>query len=713
MVDYPFVSIAMPAWCNNLKKGPKRKHHQHDKTPIRVTIRETGAIMDVGMEAESFQWTKRSPSWLRSRNQWVWCLALVNIIIIGGVYYYYHSYRYQYSFYDSETPRIRNHSSSLKELVPVWIREFQSSKQMLETKLQQEYGEEHYRNIFYYNNNNNTDNNEPSFSSRARFLFTSGNMQSSISWNRLKRKLQIRILSLSTSLQKSKSHHHRLVWATGGHSATAGHGNFYDESYTAFLERSARIVFTSTLLATTTNKNNNKKHPFGFLEGRNYAMGATSSGPEISLCMDEIFGKDIDILVWDYGMTDGNYVDLLSLYCHRAGRNVGRPIILAYHAGGRAWVQRARIIQEMEDMGLAAMISSEQIMDEALAAIPDSLGLSDEYIQRLPPYVRNFRCGPQIESGQPYCGSQKYNDTMCADRKGKTNWHPGWKWHALMGNLAALFLVEALGEALHDLQQQQQNNNMITDDPETLLYELQSQENRDYEQFFQASVPLHLQTLLPESAREDFPIPAKVPTFCHTARLPAQIRYRGILTQSSKTGFWTYDAGMNVREAMHLSSSEQSSEGNNDQMILAYSPDERYECPVPFMIDYKDYFFVQKSDGWRHLVLPNDAELREYGGEESKPLQGFVTLCYPICGWGKCPPGNLDNRSSLKNGTLEIQINSVQVTTITEFLGCDVLKHANGYQFPANSNDRFDIRIRIADTAETGSFARFSSFILW
>ena len=33
------------------------------------------------------------------------------------------------------------------------------------------------------------------------------------------------------------------IWATGGHSASAGHGNLYNESYTAFMERDLKDVF--------------------------------------------------------------------------------------------------------------------------------------------------------------------------------------------------------------------------------------------------------------------------------------------------------------------------------------------------------------------------------------------------------------------------------------------------------------------------------------
>jgi hypothetical protein len=52
----------------------------------------------------------------------------------------------------------------------------------------------------------------------------------------------------------------QFVWATGGHSASAGHGNLFNESYTAFLERAIMDVFGSIGI--------------DFI-GRNYAMGGT------------------------------------------------------------------------------------------------------------------------------------------------------------------------------------------------------------------------------------------------------------------------------------------------------------------------------------------------------------------------------------------------------------------------------------------------------
>jgi hypothetical protein len=592
-----------------------------------------------------------------------------------------------------------------QQVVKDHIQKFEAAKIKLVELWKSQYGNQHYRNIFYENGDH-----EDSSVSRGRKLFVSGNCNATkISWDRLKRKLQIKILrgelihDHDADNDESNPLPTSLVWATGGHSATAAHGNFYDESYTAYLERSSRMIWDNGIQTVR-------------FVGRNYAMGGTAAGAEVAMCIDAIFGTDIDILVWDFGMTDGTEVELLNLYGHRAALNRGRPILLAFHAGGQAQQRRAQVVQTLEDMGMAALISSEQVMDDAMAAIPDSFGLSDSEIQQLPPFVRNFRCGSQIENGEPYCGSEKYNMTMCTDRKGRASWHPGWKWQALMGNLAAHFVVDALEEALHDLVEM-----VASKDSNTLLAELQAQEDADYERFWHASAPASMQHLLPEPVRDSLMVPAKSHAYCHTARLPSEIRHRGFLTESSKTGFLTYETGIGLREALVVSSKSEILAENDDdtdeqksQMPLVYTEADRSDCPVPVMIDYKDYFFVKKSDGWKKLVFPNDAEQREYGNGQppSSSSHGTVAYCFSVCPWGQCPTGVIP-RTAWEDGILELQVNGIPVTEVVKFQECDILKHAHGYEFPTTPEGRFEIRARITDAATDGAYARFSSFLAW
>jgi hypothetical protein len=64
-------------------------------------------------------------------------------------------------------------------------------------------------------------------------------------------------------------HYTRYVWATGGHSASAGHGNLFNQSYTAFMERDIKPIFAAIGIE---------------FEGRNYAMGGTKYVDRIGDC---------------------------------------------------------------------------------------------------------------------------------------------------------------------------------------------------------------------------------------------------------------------------------------------------------------------------------------------------------------------------------------------------------------------------------------------
>jgi hypothetical protein len=92
----------------------------------------------------------------------------------------------------------------------------------------------------------------------------------------------------------------KYVWVTGGHSAAAGHGNLYNESYTAFMERDLKDIFGSIGID---------------FEGRNYAMGGTASAAEMAMCWEEIFGADADFFSWDYGMIGRNIIYFMNESC--------------------------------------------------------------------------------------------------------------------------------------------------------------------------------------------------------------------------------------------------------------------------------------------------------------------------------------------------------------------------------------------------------------
>lgn len=96
----------------------------------------------------------------------------------------------------------------------------------------------------------------------------------------------------------------KFIFAVGGHSAAAGHGDFHEESYGRVLERSVKSTFASIRVDFIT---------------RQYAMGSMDSACEVAICVDSIFGIDIDALSWDFGMTDGREQWKMLLYAYHAG----------------------------------------------------------------------------------------------------------------------------------------------------------------------------------------------------------------------------------------------------------------------------------------------------------------------------------------------------------------------------------------------------------
>jgi hypothetical protein len=95
---------------------------------------------------------------------------------------------------------------------------------------------------------------------------------------RLRRRLKIKVLQALLAPPNTTVD---FIWATTGHSAAAGHGNLFNQSYSASIETAARLVFQELGIN---------------FYAKNYAMGGTWSAPETALCLPEIVGKDVDML---------------------------------------------------------------------------------------------------------------------------------------------------------------------------------------------------------------------------------------------------------------------------------------------------------------------------------------------------------------------------------------------------------------------------------
>eukprot|EP00536_Pseudo-nitzschia_multiseries_P000656 jgi/Psemu1/321723/estExt_fgenesh1_pg.C_80024 len=550
----------------------------------------------------------------------------------------------------------------------------------------------------------------------------SGVTEDGLSFERLKRKLKIKILSMQSGINQQDSDisgcdcsdangkalrsgieetedpsslfngidksslFEKYVWASGGHSAAAGHGNLYNESYTAYMERDVKDVFASIGIE---------------FEGRNYAMGGTASATDVSMCWQQIFGQDVDFFSWDYGMVDGNDPVKLFHFSYRGGISESRPAAMLMHYGGRSAKSRLGVFQTLEEMGMAAFYSNEESMASMRDQFPDSAAYSsDEELSELPEYVRNYKCGTSIEKGDPYCTRDKFTKWGCENRMKQTSWHPGFKEHALSGHGLALFMTDALLSALQDLVEH--NNG----DTAQLLSQLQEEDIELHTNFINAELPdshhnllgaLGELTLSESESNIDASLFFKGKSICHTGRLPSQTRYKGILTNSDQVGQpapvgeETYYLGFNK-----VAASRTASENQEIRLVYDMSKEREDKCVgVIVKPDYPDSFFINSLDGWTKLTFPNEAEKKAYRYDPAE-FEGIIIIHGKVCDWGKCPNGFLLPEEDHLKKNWEMKINGKSVTTVKNVGNNAVIVGGeNGFRFAPNSNEQYDIEIRV------------------
>ena len=313
--------------------------------------------------------------------------------------------------------------------------------------------------------------------------------------------------------------------------------------------------------------------------------------------------------------------------------------------------------------------------------------------------MRDLRCREAIEGGHEQCWDEKYNVTVCEDRPGRVSWHSGWKQNAILGNLAAFFLLEVMEDALTEMVGSEK-------DPSAFFKELQDGEDDDFERFRTAAVSDYFELMLDKADRDGLDVSLLVQghNFCHTARLPAEIRYKGILTERPPT-----DDSLFYEKSM-LQEEADSTVNSEGRMRLVYSKDDndQVECNHTRTLDRSDYFYTTTTEDWNMIVLPNDAELREYG--KGEPLQGILAICFAACPYNKCPRTNMD-LEAFEEKLFEMSVNGMAVFKMVEFGGgCVLLQNAEGYQWKPNEDGKFDFRARVL---QPDSALRIGSFILW
>lgn len=213
------------------------------------------------------------------------------------------------------------------------------------------------------------------------------------------------------------------------------------------------------------------------------------------------------------------------------------------------------------------------------------------------------------------------------------------KMHYITAHLIAIPFVEMLLDSISELI-------AMDNDPETILRELEAEDDKDYEAF--KAVPVKetfgaLKKWEPwveqhAALGDDFDYWFKGPSICRTSLLPSMTRYLGHAMNSDKVGGTamcgqeTYELGIPFSRAggVYTYTSNQTPPAGEFSVM---SPNDfrsgnggcMGNCNQIAMADYKDWFMGNWSDGSASLTFPNEKE-KEYYGYEPGKFKGILGL---------------------------------------------------------------------------------------
>jgi len=191
-----------------------------------------------------------------------------------------------------------------------------------------------------------------------------------------------------------------FVVAVGGMSDVAGHGNLFDESYPLVLEDALRDVFRGAGVR---------------FSARNMAMGGVPSFPN-SVCMEDNFGADADVVVWDFRMVERDEVKG-ELYVRQAMMLPKAPFV--------AFKRKNAYLSHLHYAHHEAAL---HVLDE----------------------MRGYNALQKRQS--PGVVSDKFCREQC-DCPGQVRWHAGWKMQRYRGLHMAMFYLDLLGDAVKAVRQ--------------------------------------------------------------------------------------------------------------------------------------------------------------------------------------------------------------------------------------------------------------------
>eukprot|EP00934_Nitzschia_sp_Nitz4_P003294 Nitzschia sp. Nitz4//scaffold75_size92586//3848//6839//NITZ4_004837-RA/size92586-augustus-gene-0.86-mRNA-1//-1//CDS//3329557651//3284//frame0 len=218
----------------------------------------------------------------------------------------------------------------------------------------------------------------------------------------------------------------------GGHSAASGAGNHFRQNYMMQFHKIMAPIFARLGIKLVTH---------------NFSMGGLGS-LHSTLGMSKIYGDDIDLLLWDTGMTEGKDHKAIDLFI-RQGLLGGKRIPVIW--GSELKYDIFKLFHEEADVD----IGEYGLAQDNLPVIT-----SPKQIESLPWAARYMKCADAVET---ICTSEPRFCVLCWEERedgiepetkqrdaprGQVSWHPGWRVHQLVGRNLAFAVLRALQTAI-------------------------------------------------------------------------------------------------------------------------------------------------------------------------------------------------------------------------------------------------------------------------
>lgn len=289
----------------------------------------------------------------------------------------------------------------------------------------------------------------------------------------------------------------------------------------------------------------------------------------------------------------------------------------------------------------------------------------------------------------------------------------------MYGVLFADMLIQVLQEAADELEAElshpnellQKNTTSLPDldiDPFQLFSRLQEEEKNDRLSFLNETFVMKA-----GNDMKDIPLDvlARKTSFCHTALLPSQARYDGIVTGSGnkKLYFENFDTGKNKIDILDSRDGGNISIGSYSQpqpLQLSFDAKSRPSCDALLLIDHKDFFLVPGGVGWVSAVVPNNAEIESYAPRAGVDIEGILILCLRLCEWGRCSSDFFDFTGFYKekdsNGTnvgdyFQMEVDGISVLHTRQLGNCHFLRtEDNRLNWgPGNEKGQYEIKFKL------------------